>query len=89
MDIWLAVLIGAILVAIPIFCLCAILYKAFNRFEGIANMFFATQTMQLQIELDEYGYECPEWLKTIDEEEQPLEAETPTVLSLVKIREDK
>lgn len=89
MPVWLAVLIGSSLIGLSILILAAVLGGMGRHFDGIANMFFAISTMQLRLELEEYGYECPDWLKIMDEEEQPLDADPPTVLSLVKRREDK
>ena len=65
------------------------MYKTADHFDGVANMFFAVSTMQLRVELDELGYECPEWLKIMDDEEQPLDMPQPTELRLVKLEKDK
>jgi hypothetical protein len=84
-----AILIGSSLVAMSIVFLAVCLWKIGDHFAGVANMFFAVSTMQLRIELDELGYECPEWLKIMDDDEQPLDMPQPTELRLVKITKDK
>jgi hypothetical protein len=89
MTTWLAVLIGSILVSLSILILAAVIGGMSKHFDGVANMFFAVKTMQLRLELDECGYECPDWLKIMDEEEEPLDVPPPTDLRLVKLAKDK
>jgi hypothetical protein len=89
MDIWLAVLIGSILVSVSVLVLAGVLFSVGRHFDGVANMFFAVTTMQLRLELDECGYECPNWLKIMDDDDEPLEMPPPTDLKLVKLEKDK
>jgi hypothetical protein len=89
MATWLAVLIGSSLVAISILILAAVIGGVGRHLDGVAHMFFAVSTMQLQIQLDECGYECPDWLKAIDDDEEPLDMPPPTDLKLVKLAKDK
>jgi hypothetical protein len=89
MATWVAVLIGSILVSISIGTLAAVIGGLGKHFDGVANMFFAVATMQLRVELDELGYEVPDWLKIMDDEEEPLDVGPPTELRLVKLAKDK
>lgn len=88
MATWLAILIGSILVSVSIIILGCVIDRMGRHFDGIANMFFAVTTMQLRLELDECGYECPEWLKTMDDDDEPLDLPPPTELKLVKLAKD-
>jgi hypothetical protein len=76
-------------VAISILILAAVIGGVGRHFDGIANMFFAVSTMQLQLQLDECGYEVPDWLKIMDDDEEPLDMPPPTDLKLVKLAKDK
>ena len=89
MDTWIAVLIGSILVSASIIILAVVIGAVGKHFDGVANMFFAVTTMQLRLELDESGYECPDWLKIMDDDDEPLEMTPPTDLKLVKLAKDK
>lgn len=89
MATWVAVLIGSSLVAVSILILAAVIGGLGRHFDGVANMFFAVATMQLQLQLDECGYECPDWLRVMDDEEEPLDVGPPTQLRLVKLAKDK
>lgn len=89
MATWIAVLIGSGLIAVSVLILAAVVGGAVRHFDGVANMFFAVSTMQLRVELDELGYECPDWLMIMEDEEEPLEAGRPTELRLVKLEKDK
>ena len=89
MATWVAVLIGSSLIALSICILAAVIGGLGRHFDGVANMFFAIATMQLRLELDECGYECPDWLKIMDDEEEPLDSTPPTDLRLVKLAKDK
>lgn len=89
MATWLAVLIGSILVSASIFFLAVVIGAVGRHFDGVANMFFAVTTMQLRLELDACEYECPDWLKIMDDDEEPLDMPPPTALKLVKLSKDK
>ena len=89
MATWLAVLIGSILVSASVLILAVVIGAVGKHFDDIANMFFAVTTMQLRLELDECGYEVPDWLKMDDDDDEPLEMPPPTDLKLVKLAKDK
>ncbi|KKN46607.1 hypothetical protein LCGC14_0671120 [marine sediment metagenome] len=85
----LAIIIGSSIVAISLCMLVVVISKTADHASDVANLFFAVQITQLRRELDELGYECPEWIKVLDEEELPLDMPPPTKLRLVKIEKDK
>jgi hypothetical protein len=64
------------------------IYSLSNRFDEIANMFFAIHVTQFRMELYELGYECPDWLKTMDEKDDSPEVPPPMNLRLVKLKKD-
>lgn len=84
-----AIIIGSIIVAISIISVGVLFSKVADHFDGVANLFFAVQITQLRIEIDELGYECPEWIRVLDDEDQPLDMPPPTELRLVKLEKDK
>ena len=85
----LSIILGSTIVSISLCMLIVVINKTANHASGVANLFFAVHITQLRLELDELGYECPEWIKVLDEEEQPLDVPPPTELRLVKIEKDK
>lgn len=84
-----AIILGSIIVSVWLCVLIVVIHRTADHFSGVANLFFAVQITQLRLELDDAGYECPEWIKVLDEEEQPLDMPPPTKLRLVKIEKDK
>lgn len=93
MTTWLAVLIGSILVSTSVLILAVIIGAVGKYFDGVVHMFFAVTTMSLRLELDQGGYECPDWLKNmeddIEDDDETLEMTPPTDLKLVKLEKDK
>ena len=81
--------LSAIIVAMSILILAVVINTLGKHFDGIAQMFFAIQAMQLRVELEELEWEVPEWLKSMWDEDEPLPMEPPTELKLVKTSKDK
>lgn len=84
-----AIILGSIIIAISLCALVVVISKTADNASRVANLFFAVHITQLRLEMDELGYECPEWIKVLDEEEQPLDIPPPTELRLLKIDKDK
>lgn len=84
----LPLIIASLVMAIPLCVLIVVIWKIANHFDGVANMYFAVTTMRLRLELDECGYEIPDWLK-IDDDDEALEMPPPTDLKLIKLEKNK
>lgn len=84
-----AIILGSIIIAISLCALVVVISKTADDASRVANLFFAVQITQLRLEMDELGYECPDWIKVLDAEEQPLDMPPPTELTLVKREKDK
>lgn len=85
----LAILLSAILVSGSIIYLARVIVAGIEHFDGVANLFFAVSSMQLRVELDELGYECPEWLRDDFDDDEEVTMPTPGNLRLVKLEKDK